>query len=75
MIDAEIPDRLLSVREVAGRLALSENSIYRLIANGRLVGVRPTGTTAIRVRSSDLEEFIIRLTEQGTVPASPKDEA
>jgi len=52
--------RLLTVREVAHRLAVSPYTVYRRVAAGELRGVRVgNGPSAlIRVRPDDLEEFL-----------------
>lgn len=51
-----MPDRLLSVIEVAERLSRSRVTIYRMIHAGELPAVQFRG--GIRVRESDLEEYI-----------------
>jgi excisionase family DNA binding protein len=51
--------KLLRVHETAERLEMSQSEIYRLCAERRLPHVRiGCGRGAIRIRESDLEEFI-----------------
>jgi excisionase family DNA binding protein len=57
---------LLTPREVAAQLRLSEPSVYRLIRDGRLPAVRLGGPGAsLRVRPIDLDAF--------TEPTQPED--
>lgn len=52
---------LLTRKDVASRLALSMRQVDRLLMTGRLRSVRIR--TSVRVRDSDLEEYIKSLTE------------
>jgi len=56
MNDAHAP-QLLSIQEVARRMALSIRSVRTLIALGKLPVVR-VGSRAIRVAEADLAAFI-----------------
>jgi excisionase family DNA binding protein len=57
---------LLTVREVAAALRLSEPSVYRLIRTGDLPAVRLSGPgSSLRVRIDDLDAF--------TEPTQPED--
>jgi excisionase family DNA binding protein len=49
--------RLLTVGDVAGRLALGTRSIWRLISAGRLKALR-IGKRATRVEVTEVERFI-----------------
>ena len=49
-------DRLMQVSEVAKKLNIGRSLTYRLIQSGDLPAVRISN--CIRVRSSDLDEFI-----------------
>jgi excisionase family DNA binding protein len=48
--------RLLTVREVAGRLSVSTATVYKLCEQRRLRFIRVSG--AIRIDPSSVEEFI-----------------
>jgi len=50
------PENLLTVSDVAARLALSKKSIYRLIETGELKAVRFGNT--VRIHPDDLRAFI-----------------
>jgi len=50
-------ERLLTVAEVAELVQMAEGSVYRWISQGKLRHVK-LGHRAVRVRASDLEEFI-----------------
>lgn len=52
-------ERLLSVGQVAERLACSTATVYKLVAAGELAHIRITNN-AIRVADPDLEAFIAR---------------
>lgn len=52
----EEPERLLSIREVAGRLGVGRTTAYRL-ADGGAFPVRRIGGS-LRVRPEDLEAYI-----------------
>lgn len=57
--------QLLSVREVAGRLGVCENTVYGLIARGDLPTVDlQLGRAKTRVRETDLEKWIERRTRR-----------
>jgi excisionase family DNA binding protein len=56
--DAQAP-QLLTVREVADRLKLSEKSVRRRIASGELPAVRLGGRgTQLRVDERELDEYV-----------------
>jgi len=50
--------RLLRVAEVVARLGLSERTIRKMIADGRLPGVRPLGVRAVRVPEDVVQAFL-----------------
>jgi excisionase family DNA binding protein len=60
-----LPDRLLTLREVAAYLRYSVRSVRRLIAVGRLPVVRLG--RAIRVRRCDLEAFVASCRQERTI--------
>jgi len=53
-------ERLLTVDQVAERLALRPATVRSMIRTGRLQVVRPTGARAIRVPESDVEALVRR---------------
>jgi excisionase family DNA binding protein len=56
--DVQAP-QLLTVREVADRLKLSEKSVRRRIASGELPAVRLGGRgTQLRVDERELDEYV-----------------
>jgi excisionase family DNA binding protein len=50
--------RLMKVPEVADVLGLQPVTIRRMLHDGRLQVVRPTGGRAVRVRSEDVEALV-----------------
>jgi len=52
----ELPEQLLTMREVAERLRLCRATVYKLCAEGELAHVRIAN--AIRVAPADLSQFI-----------------
>lgn len=52
------PTRLLTIPEVARRLAVSERQVWRFIAEGDIPAIRLRGST--RVAESDLDEWLER---------------
>ncbi len=54
----ELPEQLLTVREVAQRLRVCTATVYKLCAAGELVHVRISN--AIRVSPRELAEFLAR---------------
>jgi excisionase family DNA binding protein len=50
-------DRLITARDAAAILGLSETSVRRLAADHRLPSVRPFGLRARRFRASEVERF------------------
>ena len=52
----ELPDELLTVREVAQRLRVCPATVYKICAAGQLVHVRISN--AIRVAPADLAHFM-----------------
>jgi excisionase family DNA binding protein len=59
-------DRLLTVAQVAERLAASERRVWYLLADGTLPRLHLGRST--RVRASDLERLIAELAAQGERP-------
>lgn len=53
-------NELLTVREVAGLLRVSQNCVYELVGRGRLACYRvgSTGRGAIRIRREDVEAYL-----------------
>ncbi len=53
---------LLTVKDVANRLKISNTSAYRLIQSGAIPHIRATGNTrgAIRIKEQDLNNYIKR---------------
>lgn len=62
-------ERLLTAADVADRLRVSTMTVYRLIASGRLTGIR-LGDKSMRVRPADLDAYIAASTT-----ASPDTQA
>jgi excisionase family DNA binding protein len=54
--EAAVTQRLLTVREVANRVGLSEWAVRRAIHNGELVAFKPRGR--LRVAEVDLEDWL-----------------
>jgi len=52
--------QLLRLDEVATRLGLKLATVRRMVREGRLATVRPTGRRAIRVREEDVEALVRR---------------
>jgi len=50
--------RLLTIEDVADRLAVAPISVRRLVRAGRLTPVRPLGARAVRFAEDDLELYI-----------------
>lgn len=50
--------RLLTVRQVAARLAIHPRSVWRLVAAGELPGPVKLSPRIVRWREADLQEFI-----------------
>lgn len=61
-------DRLLTVVDVATRMACSRAHVYRLVREGELLAVdissSSSGTTKIRIRESDVERFVTSRTSE-----------
>jgi len=57
MAEQTRPDRLLTVREVAGRLSVTTRTVHRYLADGKLPRVQ-LSERAVRIREADLERFI-----------------
>lgn len=49
--------QLLTVREVAERLGISSRSVWSMLSNGRLTGLR-LGAKTIRIEAAELERFV-----------------
>ena len=56
------PERLLRINDVADRLAVSRDTVYRLVRSGELVALRVG--ERLRFRVSDLEDYLQRGKEQ-----------
>jgi excisionase family DNA binding protein len=54
-----LPERLLTVREVAARLGVCRATVYAMVERGELPHVRISG--AVRVHPTDLMAFVVRL--------------
>lgn len=54
---ADVPDELLTIEQVASELQMHPDTIRRYIRERKLKGVR-ISSTVVRVRRSDLEEFL-----------------
>ncbi len=50
--------KLLRIDEVAEVLGLRPATVYKMIREGRLPIVRPTGARAVRVREGDVQALI-----------------
>ena len=57
---AATTDKLLTTREVADRLRLSRDSIYRMVEAGRLTGTRLTPNGPLRFAERDVAELLTR---------------
>lgn len=54
--------QLLTVNEAASELRLGRSFVYaHLIASGALPTVRPGGKRAVRIRRSDLSDYVAKL--------------
>ena len=59
-------ERLLTVKQITERLQVSQDSVYRWLADGRLKGVRLGGTrVGWRISEKDLREFLEKRRGQG----------
>lgn len=52
--------RLLTIREVAESLQVSEKTIRRLVSRGELAGFKVGDRGQVRVKSEDLEAYLER---------------
>lgn len=52
-------DKLITVKEVAERLAVSSRTVYRLIESGDLPSIQ-VGPKSRRVSEADLEAFLVK---------------
>lgn len=59
LTDVDVTDTLLTIPQVAERLACTRGTVYNLIKDGRLVAV--THGKRTRVRASDLDAYIASL--------------
>lgn len=64
-------ERLLKVGEVAERLSVSENTIWRWTADGRLAPPIRRGTRYTRFKESDINAFIEAERPVSAKPAQP----
>lgn len=60
MTDARIPAEVLTIPQVAARLKVSRNTVYRLISDGDLPVVEVRGKS--RISESELQKYIDRNT-------------
>jgi predicted DNA-binding transcriptional regulator AlpA len=60
--DADWPERLWSVKEVAEILSLSPRSVWRYVALGKLPPPIRLGARSVRWRASDLQRYLDSLT-------------
>jgi excisionase family DNA binding protein len=58
--NAEPTTRLLTINDVAYRLAISRDSVYRLVRTGALVPLRVG--SRLRFRVADVEDYVARNT-------------
>jgi excisionase family DNA binding protein len=58
--DERIPAEVLTIPQVAGRLKVSRNTVYRLISDGDLPVVEVRGKS--RIAEADLQQYIDRNT-------------
>jgi excisionase family DNA binding protein len=58
--DADTTSRLLTINDVAFRLAISRDSVYRLVRTGGLVPLKVG--SRLRFRIADVEEYVARNT-------------
>jgi excisionase family DNA binding protein len=56
-------ERLLTINDVADRLAISRDTVYRLVRSGALTPLRVG--ERLRFRVGDLEDYLERGREQG----------
>ena len=52
--------RLMTIKEVAAYLRVSEQTVYRLMRSGELPSIKISAKRFTRIRPGDLEEFIER---------------
>jgi len=64
-------EKLLTIRELAERLHISEGTAYHWLSQGRLKCVR-FSKRCVRFRESDVQEVLQRLTDAGR--SAPVDE-
>lgn len=60
-------EKLLTVEEVAEFLRVKPSTVYELVHKGKLRGIR-LSRTALRIRESELDEFINKRTAKEPVP-------
>lgn len=65
---SEQQHELLTVAEVAARLRVSDQTVYRWIRNQRIEGIR-IGENSWRVRATSVSELLTGDTQRGTVEA------
>jgi excisionase family DNA binding protein len=51
-------DRLMTVKQAAAALALRPSTVRKLLTNGHLRRVHPTGARAVRIRMSEITGLI-----------------
>lgn len=61
------PSYLVTVKEAAARLAVSERTVWTLIASGEFRRIK-LGSRSTRVNAAEVEAFISRRTEDGESP-------
>ncbi len=63
-MDEKLPQasRLFTLDQVAARLGMSAQTVWRWVARGRLPAVR-LGARSVRIRQEDLDEFVRERTD------------
>lgn len=64
---------MLTIREVADKVRLSEKTIRRLIKRGELVAYRVGDRGQLRVKAADLERYLEGQRVRATSPPGPCD--
>lgn len=64
------PERLLTVRDIANRLACSRNLAYELVATASIPSIRLAGGRAIRVQPATLDRWLAEQEQPATESAA-----
>jgi len=64
-----VSERLLTVADICDRLQVHEETVRRWLRDGRLKGINLGGKSGYRIRESDLQDFLVRMEEQGKAVA------